>query len=86
MYNVLIADKLPDSALKLIRTNSKYHINLITGLSESDLIKKIPAYHARSSHRHILAVQPKNRRKELGKILSYRLWNFWKHNMFLYKE
>ena len=45
MYNVLIADKLPDSALKLIRTDSKYHINLITGLSESDLIKKIPAYH-----------------------------------------
>jgi D-3-phosphoglycerate dehydrogenase len=46
MYNILIADKLPDSALKLFRTNRKYHINLITGLSESDLIKKIPAYHA----------------------------------------
>jgi hypothetical protein len=43
MYNILIADKLPDSALKLFRTNRKYHINLITGLSESDLIKKIPA-------------------------------------------
>ena len=46
MYNVLVADKLSDSALKLFYTNNKYHIDLATGLSELDLIKKVPKYHA----------------------------------------
>ena len=46
MYKVLIADKLPDSALELFRTDKRYHIDLNTGLSEPDLIKKIPEYHA----------------------------------------
>jgi len=46
MYKILITDNLPDSALELITADSNYHIDLNTGLSEQDLIKKIPAYHA----------------------------------------
>jgi D-3-phosphoglycerate dehydrogenase len=46
MYKVLIADKIPDSALNLLQSNKKYHIDIKTGLRETELIKLIPGYHA----------------------------------------
>jgi D-3-phosphoglycerate dehydrogenase len=46
MYKVLIADKIPDSAVNLLTSDKKYEVVSSTGLSESDLIQVIPEYHA----------------------------------------
>ncbi len=46
MYKVLVADKIPNSALELLRSDKKYDFDLKTGLTEPDLVKYIPEYHA----------------------------------------
>jgi D-3-phosphoglycerate dehydrogenase len=46
MYKVLISDKIPDSAVKLLHDTNKYAIDICTSLTEQDLINKISAYHA----------------------------------------
>jgi D-3-phosphoglycerate dehydrogenase len=46
MYKVLIADKIPDSALELFQSDKKYQIDTKIGLTESELVNNIPDYHA----------------------------------------
>jgi D-3-phosphoglycerate dehydrogenase len=46
MYKVLIADIIPECALDLLRSDKKYDVDINTGLSELELIKNIPNYHA----------------------------------------
>jgi len=46
MYKVLIADKIPEFAVELLRATNKYQVDIRTSLTEQDLIKKIAEYHA----------------------------------------
>jgi D-3-phosphoglycerate dehydrogenase len=46
MYKVLIADKIPESALDLIKSNDKFAFKTENGLSEPELILQISEYHA----------------------------------------
>ena len=47
MYKVLIADKIPDSALELFRSDKKYQVDVKIGLTESELVNNIQEYHAK---------------------------------------
>jgi D-3-phosphoglycerate dehydrogenase len=46
VYKVFIADKIPDSAIDLLRSNNNYEIEMKYGLSEQELINSISDYHA----------------------------------------
>jgi D-3-phosphoglycerate dehydrogenase len=46
MYKVLLADKISDSAVDIINSDEKYETTIKTGLTERDLVKIIPEYHA----------------------------------------
>ena len=46
MYNLLIADKLADSALGYLNSKNNFNIDIKTGLSEKQLIAEISDYHA----------------------------------------
>jgi D-3-phosphoglycerate dehydrogenase len=46
MYKVLIADKITPSGLELLQSNNKYKIDVKNGLSQHELLKQIPQYHA----------------------------------------
>lgn len=46
MYKILISDKLPDSAVNLFLENKNYSADIHLDLSNAELIKIIPNYHA----------------------------------------
>lgn len=46
MYKILIADTITASAIELLQSNNKYKIDIKNGLSEQELLKQIPEYHA----------------------------------------
>ena len=46
MYKILIADNINASAIELLQSNNKYQIDIKNGLSQQELVKQIPEYHA----------------------------------------
>jgi D-3-phosphoglycerate dehydrogenase len=46
VYKVLIADKIPDSAIDLLKSSNNYEIEIKYGLSEQELIQSISDFHA----------------------------------------
>jgi D-3-phosphoglycerate dehydrogenase len=45
MYKILITDKLPESALKILSDDQRYEVTVETGLSEQQICNVIPGYH-----------------------------------------
>ena len=46
MYKILIADKIPESAVNLLRSDQKYEVHECFHMDKAELIKEIVSYHA----------------------------------------
>jgi len=46
MYKILIADRIPESAVDLLRSNQKYEVHEYFQMDKSELIREIVFYHA----------------------------------------